>query len=73
MMILRTAAPSPYGRKIKIAAGLLNLDKDFKIENADTNDPADNLRIRRHQPSQRAACCQAADTAFENEDRSFRQ
>ena len=46
MMILRTSAPSPYGRKIKIAASLLNLDKDFKVETADTNDPADNLRVQ---------------------------
>ena len=41
MMILRTSAPSPYGRKIKIAASLLNIDKDIKVETADTNDPAD--------------------------------
>ena len=46
MMILRTSAPSPYGRKIKIAASLLNLDKDIKVETADTNDPADTLRIQ---------------------------
>jgi glutathione S-transferase len=46
MMILRTSAPSPYGRKIKIAASLLKLDKDIKVENADTNDPADSLRIQ---------------------------
>jgi len=46
MMILRTSAPSPYGRKIKIAASLLNLDKDITLESADTNDPADSLRIQ---------------------------
>lgn len=44
MMILRSSPPSPYGRKIKIAASLLNLDKDIKVETADTNDPADTLR-----------------------------
>ena len=44
MMLLRTSPPSPYGRKIKIAASLLNLDKDIKVETADTNDPADTLR-----------------------------
>lgn len=44
MMILRTSPPSPYGRKIKIAASLLNLDKDIKVETADTNDPTDTLR-----------------------------
>jgi glutathione S-transferase len=46
MMILRTSAPSPYGRKIKIAANLLGLDKDIAIETADTNDPADSLRLQ---------------------------
>lgn len=46
MMILRTSAPSPYGRKIKIAANLLGLDKDITIETADTNDPADSLRLQ---------------------------
>ncbi len=44
MMILRTSAPSPFGRKIKIAASLLGLTDQIKIENADTNDPADTLR-----------------------------
>jgi glutathione S-transferase len=46
MMILRTSAPSPYGRKIKIAASLLGLDKDITVETADTNDPADTLRVQ---------------------------
>src|SRR3990170_37960 len=46
MMILRTSAPSPYGRKIKIPASLLSLDKDITVETADTNDPADSLRIQ---------------------------
>ena len=46
MMILRTSAPSPYGRKIKIAASLLNLDKDITVETADTNDPADSVRVQ---------------------------
>jgi glutathione S-transferase len=44
MMILRTSPPSPFGRKIKIAAGLLGLLDRIKIETADTNDPADTLR-----------------------------
>jgi glutathione S-transferase len=46
MMILRTSPPSPYGRKIKIAASLLNLEKDITVETADTNDPADSLRVQ---------------------------
>ena len=43
-MILRSAAPSPFVRKIHIAAGVLGLDGDIKIEPADTVDPADSVR-----------------------------
>jgi glutathione S-transferase len=44
MMILRSAAPSPYGRKVKIAAALLDLIKEISIVTTDTIDPADPLR-----------------------------
>ena len=37
MMILRSAAPSPFGRKVQIALALLGLD-DVKIEATDTMD-----------------------------------
>lgn len=42
MMILRSAPPSPFGRKIKIAAAILGID--LKVEPADTNDPSDTVR-----------------------------
>src|SRR5688500_17756688 len=41
-MILRSSPPSPFGRKVKIAAALLGIA--FKIEPTDTNDPADAIR-----------------------------
>ena len=44
MMILRLTPPSPFGRKVNIAASLLGLSAEIKIESADTNDPADTLR-----------------------------
>ena len=44
MMILRTSPPSPFGRKINIAASVLGLSGEIKIEVADTNNPADALR-----------------------------
>lgn len=44
MMILRNAAPSPFGRKVRIAAALLGLSSEITIEAADTNNPADPLR-----------------------------
>lgn len=43
MMILRSAAPSPFGRKVQIAVAVLGLD-DVKIEPTDTMDPRDTVR-----------------------------
>jgi glutathione S-transferase len=44
MMILRTTPPSPFGRKINLAASLLGLAGDITIERADPNDSSDTLR-----------------------------
>lgn len=44
MLILRSSPPSPFGRKIKIAAAVLGLSDRIKIETTDTNDPADTIR-----------------------------
>jgi len=44
MMILRTAPASPFGRKVRIASSLLDLDGEIRIERADTMDPADSMR-----------------------------
>jgi glutathione S-transferase len=43
-MILRTAPASPFGRKIRLAAGLLGLEDKIRIDPADTTDPADSMR-----------------------------
>jgi glutathione S-transferase len=43
MMILRSAAPSPFARKVRIAVSLLGFD-DIKIEAADTMDARDTVR-----------------------------
>jgi glutathione S-transferase len=43
-MILRSSPPSPFGRKIKIAAALLGLSDHIRIVMADTLDPNDSLR-----------------------------
>jgi glutathione S-transferase len=43
-MILRSSPASPFGRKIRIAASVLGLDRDVKVEPADTVDPADSVR-----------------------------
>jgi glutathione S-transferase len=44
MMILRSSPPSPFGRKVKIAAALLGLDKEVTIEKADPTDASDTIR-----------------------------
>ncbi len=44
MLVLRSSPPSPFGRKIKIAAAILGLSSDIKIETTDTNDPSDTIR-----------------------------
>ena len=43
-MILRSAPPSPFGRKIKIAAALLGFSGDITVITTDTVDPADPIR-----------------------------
>jgi glutathione S-transferase len=43
MMLLRSAAPSPFGRKVRIAMSLLGFD-DVEVAPTDTMDPHDNIR-----------------------------
>jgi glutathione S-transferase len=44
MMILRSSPPSPFGRKIKLALGILELESEVTIEKADPTDMSDSLR-----------------------------
>ena len=46
MWTLRNAPPSPFGRKVRIAAALCGLDDRMEIVIADTTDPADPLRTQ---------------------------
>ena len=46
MMILRSSPSSPFGRKVRIAAGVLGLDGNIDVREADLNDPADSLRAQ---------------------------
>jgi glutathione S-transferase len=43
-MILRSSPSSPFVRKVRLAAGVLGLDGDITVENADTNSPDDTVR-----------------------------
>jgi glutathione S-transferase len=44
MMILRSAAPSPFGRKVRIAIAILGLNNEVTLEPADTMDVNDSVR-----------------------------
>lgn len=44
MMILRSSPPSPFGRKVKIAASMLGLFEQLEIVATDTMDPGDTIR-----------------------------
>lgn len=44
MLILRSSPPSPFGRKVKLAANILGLIGEIRIETTDTNDPNDSIR-----------------------------
>ena len=43
-MILRSAAASPFVRKVRIASGILGLDSRITLEPADTVNPTDTVR-----------------------------
>src|SRR3954465_1205701 len=43
-MILRSSPPSPFGRKIKLAIGILGFDNEVSIEKADPTDASDSIR-----------------------------
>jgi glutathione S-transferase len=46
MMILRSSPSSPFGRKVRIAIGLLGFDNSVKVEAANTTDVNDSVRLQ---------------------------
>jgi glutathione S-transferase len=46
MMILRSVPPSPFARKCFLAASVLGLTDQIKLQTADPNDAADSLRVQ---------------------------
>ncbi len=44
MLVIRSSPPSPFGRKVKIAAALCGMTDKLTIEPADTSNPDDSLR-----------------------------
>jgi glutathione S-transferase len=50
MMIVRTSPPSPFGRKVLIAANVLGLADQITVQKADPTDAADTLRQQNPDP-----------------------
>ncbi len=46
MMILRSTPPSPFGRKVLIAASLLGLSREIELRGVDLDDAADSVRVQ---------------------------
>jgi len=46
MMILRSTPASPFGRKVRIAIALLNLENEVKVEPTDVLDVNDSIRTQ---------------------------
>ena len=46
MLILRSSPTSPFVRKVRIAASVLDLDREINFDLAETRDPADRLRTQ---------------------------
>lgn len=44
MWVLKSSGASPYGRKVRIGAALCGLAEQLRVEDTDTNDPADPIR-----------------------------
>ena len=44
MLVLRSSPPSPFGRKVRLAAAVLGLTDRIQFVATDTNDPNDELR-----------------------------
>jgi glutathione S-transferase len=44
MLVLRSSPASPFGRKVKLSAALLNLSDRIEIVDADTLNPEDSIR-----------------------------
>ena len=58
-MTLRSAAPSPFGRKVKMSAIIAGLADQITVEPADTLDPSDTLR--QQNPLGKLPCLLLAD------------
>ncbi len=66
MMILRGSAASPFVRKVRIAAGILDLDKQIELKDADTMNPLDTIRAENPLGKVPALVLENADVLFDS-------
>jgi glutathione S-transferase len=59
MLVLRSAAAAPFGRKVKIAAAALGLSDQLEVATANTLEPTDPLR--QHNPLGKIPCLTTDD------------
>ena len=66
MLVLRSAAASPFARKVRIAAALLELEDRIEISAADTNNPEDPLRLQNPLGKIPALVLESGETIFDS-------
>ncbi len=66
MLVLRAVAPSPFARKVRIAAAVLKLDDRIEIVAADTGNPGDTLRRQNPLGKIPALIVESGDVLFDS-------
>lgn len=66
MLVLRSSPGSPFARKVRIAAAVLELEDRIEISNADTGDPADSLRSQNPLGKLPALVLETGETIFDS-------
>ena len=66
MLVLRAVAPSPFARKVRIAAAVLELDDRIEIVAADTGNPGDTLRRQNPLGKIPALIVESGDVLFDS-------
>ncbi len=66
MLILRSATASPFARKVRIAAAVLELEDQIEISAADTNNAEDSLRNQNPLGKIPALILETGETIFDS-------
>ena len=66
MLILRSAAASPFARKVRIAAAMLDLEDRIGVSAADTENPGDSLRSQNPLGKVPALILENGETIFDS-------